>query len=333
MMKNVLFLINPISGIGKQKTVELIVEKEFDHDNLDYEIKYTEYKGHAHELAKEAIGKFNVVVAVGGDGTVNEVGSALINSSTALAIIPTGSGNGLARYLDIPLRINRAIQVINLMHLKKIDTLNVNGQVSLNVAGIGFDAFISHRFAEITERGPLAYMKMIPKEFANYESMTYTINIDGERYKLPAFLISFANSSQWGNDVHIAPQAKIDDGLIDVCIIKEFPKYTAPALLISLLDQSIDQRPYDVVTRAKHIIIESKEEMLGHLDGEPINLGNKAEIKIKPLSLKVITPPDNFRRNALLEPLKPLKDLLPPLPPLPNLPQMPKGFLGNNKDK
>ncbi|MCU4177395.1 diacylglycerol/lipid kinase family protein [Carboxylicivirga sp. N1Y90] len=329
MKKRILFLINPISGIGKQRTVEQLVEKEIDSDNLDVEIQYTEYQGHAHELASEAVGKFDVVVAVGGDGTVNEVGSALINTSVAMAIIPTGSGNGLARYLDIPLRINRAIQVINLMNFKKIDTLSVNGRVSLNVAGIGFDAFISHRFANIKERGPIAYMKMIPKEFANYSSLTYTITIDDEVYQLPAFLLSFANSSQWGNDVHIAPQAKIDDGLIDVCIIKEFPKFAAPALLISLLDQSLDQRPYDVITQARKIIIECEENMLGHLDGEPLDLGNKAEIKIKPLSLKVVIPPDNFRRNALLEPFKPLKDILPPLP---NISQLPKGLLGNKSE-
>ncbi|MCU4166611.1 diacylglycerol/lipid kinase family protein [Carboxylicivirga caseinilyticus] len=330
MKKRILFLINPISGIGKQKTVENLLEKDFDTEKGEYEIQYTQYRGHAHELAKAAIGKFNAVVAVGGDGTVNEVGSALINTKTALAIIPTGSGNGLARYLQIPLRINRAIQAINLMKLKTIDTLSVNGQVSLNVAGIGFDAFISHKFANIKERGPLAYMKLIPKEFANYKSQTYTITIEGERYKLPAFLLSFANSSQWGNNVHIAPQAKIDDGLIDVCIIKDFPKITAPALLISLLDQSLDQRPYDVITRAKNIVIECDEPMLGHLDGEPIQLGQKAEIEIKPLSLKVVVPPADFNKNILTDPLNSLKDLIPPLPHIPNLPHLPKGLLGND---
>lgn len=330
MKRRILFLINPISGIGKQKTVEQLLIKEFDHKKLEYVIQYTRHRGHAHDLAKAAADQFDVVVAVGGDGTVNEVGSALIKTKTALAIIPTGSGNGLARYLQIPLRINRAIQAINKMNFKTIDTLNINGQVSLNVAGIGFDAFISHKFANIKERGPLAYMKMIPKEFANYKPLTYTITLDGERYRLPAFLISFANSSQWGNNVHIAPQAKIDDGLIDVCIIKEFPKFTAPALLISLLDQSLDQRPYDVITRTKNIIIESQENMLGHLDGEPVELGNKAEIKINPLSLKVLIPPKDFNRINLLDPLKPLKDLLPPLPHLPNLQNLPKGLLGNN---
>lgn len=326
MKKRVLFLINPVSGIGRQKTIEKLIEKEIDHEKLEVEIAYTKYRGHARELSAEAADRFDVVVAVGGDGTVNEVGSALINSSTALAIVPTGSGNGLARYLEIPLKINWAVQMINMMCLKKIDTLSVNEHISLNVAGIGFDAFISHRFADKKQRGPLAYMKLISKEFANYKSSSYRIAIDGEPHDLSAFLISFANSSQWGNNIHIAPGAKIDDGLIDVCIIREFPKYSAPALLISLLDQSLDQSRYDVIRKARRISIESADELMGHADGEPIVLGTKAEIKINPLSLKVIVPPADFRRNMLLEPLKDIKDMLPPMP---QFPPFPKGFLGN----
>ena len=173
----------------------------------------------------------------------------------------------------------------------------------------------------------MAYVKLITKEYAKYKSSTYTITIDGKAYQLPAFMITFANSSQWGNNIHIAPQAKIDDGLIDVCIIKEFPIYDGPSLLISILDQSVDQRRYDVMTQAKHIEIECEEGLLGHLDGEPVNLGNKAEIKIYPLSLRVVVPPKDLRKN-LLEPLKELKELLPPLPSLPN---MPKGLRYNGR--
>ncbi|MBK3517819.1 diacylglycerol/lipid kinase family protein [Carboxylicivirga marina] len=328
-MKNrVLFLINPISGIGKQKTVEQAVESEIAHDRIEVEIAYTEYAGHARELAQKAIDKFDVVVAVGGDGTVNEVGSALINTTTALAIIPTGSGNGLARYLDIPLKVNRAIQVINHMEIKKIDTLKVNDQVSLNVTGIGFDAHISHKFAKQKNRGPAGYVKLIALEYAKYKASVYRISIDGKTFELPAFMITFANSSQWGNNIHIAPQAKIDDGLIDVCIIKEFPFYDGPSLLISILDQSVDQRRYDVVTKAKDIIIESDNTLLGHLDGEPVELGKKAEIRIHPLSLRVIVPPADFRKN-FLDPLMELKELLPPIP---NMPHLPKSLRQGNKN-
>jgi YegS/Rv2252/BmrU family lipid kinase len=327
MKKRVLFLINPVSGIGKQQTVEKLVESELDHEKIQADIAYTQYRGHASEMARDAVGAYDVVVAVGGDGTVNEVGSALVNTTTALAIIPAGSGNGLARYLDIPLRVNRAIQVINCMEVRNIDTLNVNEHVSLNVAGIGFDAYISKQFANLKERGPVAYAKLITKEFTRYSSSTYKVTVDGTAYELPAFMITFANSSQWGNNVHIAPQAKIDDGLIDVCIIKEFPKYEGPSFFISVLDQSLDQRRYDIVTRAKEIAIESEDGIVAHVDGEPIEIGKKAEIKIKPLSLRVVVPPEDFRKNILVESFKDLKELLPPIPSLPNLPNLPKGFL------
>ncbi|TRX70600.1 diacylglycerol kinase family protein [Carboxylicivirga sp. M1479] len=321
MKNHLLFLINPFSGIGKQRTVEKAIEEVIDHEKYVVEIAYTEYAGHARELAKDAIGKFDVVVAVGGDGTVNEVGSSLVNTTTALAIIPTGSGNGLARYLDIPLRINRALQVINHMEVKDIDTLKVNENVSLNVAGIGFDGHISHKFAKLKNRGPAGYMKLITKEYAKYKSSVYRISIDGKTYELPAFMITFANSSQWGNNIHIAPQAKIDDGLIDVCIIKEFPIYDGPSLLISILDQSIDQRRYDVVTQAKNIHIQSDLKLVAHLDGEPCELGQEAEIQILPLSLRVLVPPKDFRKN-LLEPLMELKELFPPLPKVPGIPKI-----------
>ncbi len=320
----VLFLINPISGIGKQRTVEKAVGDEIDHEKIEFDIAYTQYAGHARELAKQAVGIYDVVVAVGGDGTVNEVGSSLINTTTALAIIPTGSGNGLARYLDVPLRVNRALQVINRMVKKDIDTLRVNDQVSLNVAGIGFDGHISHQFAKQKNRGPAGYVKLITKEYAKYKSAVYRISIDDKTYELPAFMITFANSSQWGNNIHIAPQAKIDDGLIDVCIIKEFPIYDGPSLLISILDQSVDQRRYDVVTKAKRIVIESDKKLVAHLDGEPAELGERAEIEIQPLSLRVIIPPKDFRKN-LLDPLMDLKEFLPPIPPLP------KGFRQGKK--
>ncbi len=317
MKQRILFLINPISGIGKQKTVEKIIEKELNPDRIKYEIAYTQYRRHAHELSKEAVGKFDAVVAVGGDGTVNEVGSALINTDTALAIIPTGSGNGLARYLDIPIRVNKAMQVINEMTTKKIDSVLINDYVSLNVAGIGFDGHISHCFADLKSRGPLAYLRLINKEFIKYQSETYHITIEDKTYEVPAFLISFANSSQWGNNIQIAPGAKIDDGLIDVCIIKDFPKLSAPAYLYALLDQSLTQRPYDVVKRASEVTIECENELIGHADGEPITLGNKAIIKIQPLSLNVIIPPVDFNKNQIIEDLK---EILPPLPLLPKLP-------------
>ncbi|TCO09893.1 diacylglycerol/lipid kinase family protein [Natronoflexus pectinivorans] len=309
MKKKILFIINPVSGIGRQKSMEGIIHQEMNMDEWLVEIAYTEYKNHAFEISSEAADSYDVVVAVGGDGTVNEVGRGLINSESALGIIPTGSGNGLARHLEIPFKINRALKALNQCNFRKIDVIKANDYFSLNVAGIGFDAFISHKFAKKKNRGPLAYMQLITKEFANYKSAKYKVTIDGQTQLWDAFLISFANSTQYGNNFHIAPQARIDDGLIDVCLIRDFPKVTAPALLISMLDRSIDKNRYDIIVKAVKITIEHDSNLLGHVDGEPVVLGNKAEVKILPLALKVAIPPKHLKQTQNI--LSPLLEMLP----------------------
>ena len=295
-MKKVTFIINPVSGLGRQKDIGKIIKSEMSPNHWDVEILYTEYSGHAREITTNLIGKSDMVVAVGGDGTVNEVGSVLVGTDTALGILPTGSGNGLARFLGMPFKIIKAIQVLNYFERQVIDTIKMNDFYSLNVAGLGFDAHISHKFASQKKRGPIAYAQLITKEFAKYKSSSYTVTINGETKEWDAFLISFANSSQWGNNVKIAPKAEINDGLIDVCIIREFPKYTAPALLFNLLDQSIDKNRYDFVVKAREITILHDKNLLGHVDGEPVSLGNEVCVKIVPSSVKVVVPPEHLKQ-------------------------------------
>ncbi len=310
MTKRVLFLINPISGIGKQKTIEKYIDLELDKNRINVDISYTQYKAHARELAADAVGKYDAVVAVGGDGTVNEVASRLVGTDTALAIIPTGSGNGLARFLKIPLRLSKAIQSLNDFKIRKIDTLKVNQYCCVNVAGIGFDAHISHHFEGKKIRGLLGYLQLIAGEFAAYKPDYYQLNIDGHIYKRRAFLVSFANSSQYGNNIHIAPNAKIDDGLIDVSIINEFPKIETPVMLLSLLDKSIHKHDKDEVILAKDIVINHSSGILAHIDGEPVDLGNEARVKILPLSLNVVVPTAKMEDKSIFEPLK---DIIPNL--------------------
>ncbi len=293
MRKKVLILINPISGFGKQKNIENLISDNVDATLLNVDIEYTKHQGHAHQLAKKAIGEYDVIVAVGGDGTVNEVGSALIGSNTALAIIPTGSGNGLARYLKIPLSPDRALQLLNSFHLKNIDTIKVNEFHSLNVAGIGFDAHISHLFAKKKHRGLIAYIRLVAAEFTGYKASGYSLKVDDVKMKVKAFLISFANSSQYGNNFHIAPDAQIDDGLIDVCIVRDFPKIATPALLVSMLRQDYTMGFFDKIVKAKNIVIEHPYNLSGHVDGEPVFLGKRIVVSINPLSLKVVVPLDD----------------------------------------
>ncbi len=290
MIKKSLVLINPVSGIGKQKNVEKLIKAYIDKEKISANIKYTEYAGHAKELSLDAVGVYDIVVAVGGDGTVNEVGSSLIGSDTALAIIPTGSGNGLARHLKISMKPEVAVKLLNNHKVKKIDTLKVNEFHSLNVSGIGFDAHISHLFAKMKQRGLISYIKLVVREFGNYKACKYKVNIDGKAFKQKAYLISFANSSQYGNNFYIAPDAKVDDGFMDVCIMNHFPKIAAPVLLISKMSKENIGGYLEKIIKAKEVHIEHPKALLGHIDGEPVFFGKTVSVKVNPLSLNVVVP-------------------------------------------
>lgn len=328
----IIYIVNPRSGIGRKDGLEEVVAKYTDKEKVDFKICYTRHRGHARELALRYRDKADVVVAVGGDGTINEVGSSLVGSSTAMGIIPAGSGNGLARELDIPIRVTQAIEIVNDMHIKDIDVMKVGEHYSFNVSGVGFDAVISHKFARMRTRGPLQYMNLITKEYPKYQANEYILNVDGHIYKRKAFLVSFANSSQWGNNIRIAPNAQIDDGLIDVCIVSEFPDFAIPSLLLSLLSQNIDKNKYDEIIRAKNIEIYNTDTLFGHVDGEPIMLAPNTKIEIIPLGLKVVVPNADFFKSWRFSPMV-LKDMIEqtiPLPQMPNI-QLPKGRLFNKK--
>lgn len=289
MKQKILYIINPISGIKKKNSLQQIINDETDKNCFELSVKYTEYAGHGKEIAQQAVkNKFDIVVAVGGDGTINEISSQLIHTDTALGIIPKGSGNGLARFLKIPLDERKAVQLINKINIMEIDALKLNGSYSVNVAGIGFDAHIAHLFDAYGKRGFKSYAKLIYKEYKKYKSKKYRLIIDGKAIERQAFAISFANSSQFGNNAHIAPLAKIDDGLIDVCILKDFPPYKAISLVIQLYTKNLPKSRYYKVLKAKNIKIDSSTELLGHIDGEAVSFGHELDIKILPKSLKIL---------------------------------------------
>lgn len=300
--RRILYVVNPHSGLGRKSVIEEEIKERTDATRVDFDIINTTHRGHATEIALAHRGRADAIIAVGGDGTVNEVGTGLIGSDTALGVIPCGSGNGLARALDVPLRTASAIDVINECETRPIDALRVGGHYSLNVAGVGFDAYISHLFANKRTRGPLQYMNLIAKEFPTYQSQEYVLDIDGDLFDRTAFLISFANSSQWGNNIHIAPNACVDDGLMDVCMVSEFPNMAIPSLVISLLSQSIDTNKYDEMIRAERVELRNSGSLMAHVDGEPITLPPKAVIEVEHKALKVIVPPRDFYLSQRFSP-------------------------------
>lgn len=290
MKKKICFIINPFSGVKEKKALEKLIPKTLDLNLFDFEIAYTHGPNHASILTKDAIlRKVDIIAAVGGDGTVNEVGKELIDKDIPLAIIPMGSGNGLARHLGIPLEEKKAISLINQGKEKFIDTVKINDSVYIGVAGVGFDAHISWIFSRMKKRGFFRYVQIVLQEFLRYQPTSFELRIDDIPIKTSAFLISFANSSQYGNNFHIAPKANICDGLIDVTLVKPFPKIRFPEMACRLFFQSIDRFAYAKTFKAKKIEVKGGH-LQAHIDGEPVLFSHGMHIEIHPHSLKILTP-------------------------------------------
>ncbi len=287
--KRILFVINPVSGGKKKTTFNKQVLEVLDLNRFDPTFKITNHANHAYELAKSAIDEqYDAVIAVGGDGTINEIGTALVGSDIPLGIVPEGSGNGLALYLGIPMNESAALRRINRFESVDIDCGKIGERCFFNIAGIGFDASVSDRFASETFRGPVGYLRTIINVISNYKPKKYTLNIDGKVYEREAFMISVANSPQYGNNAYIAPNASINDGVLDVCIVHKFPLYTLPMMIFHLFNKTADQSEYVEIIPGKKICIEQEGKAPLHLDGEPMDLGNKIDIEVQGNALKII---------------------------------------------
>jgi YegS/Rv2252/BmrU family lipid kinase len=291
LKKKVLFILNPVSGGKPTDKIPDIIRSEIDTGKYDYEIKFTKHPGHAHELANNAITEnIDIIVAVGGDGTVNEVASCLIQSKVVLGIVPVGSGNGLARHLGIPRSVSKAIRLINKSHHHFIDTATVNGKAFISIAGVGFDAEVARKFTDSKKRGFSGYLKIIGTTFMNYKPKKYKITLDNKTLTTKALFISIANSNQFGYNTQIAPKAKLNDGQLDVCIVQK-PKWLELPLIANLVFlKMIDKSPHVSITPAKELLIERKKGKYVNLDGEAIKMKKKLHIKINPSSLKVMIP-------------------------------------------
>ena len=289
-MKRILFIINPNSAKNNRARINNAINKLINHNIFDVEIKYTQHARHAIQLSKAAVEKnIELIVAVGGDGTVNEVASQMINSSSTLGIVPLGSGNGLARHLGISLNIEKAVGLINKHHTMVIDTASVNNINFVSIAGVGFDALVAERFAVGTQRGFLGYFKIIANEYLSYNPKEYEITFDdGTTIKQKALFVAFANSNQFGYNTTIAPNATLVDGLLDVCIVKKPQIYRIPMIANLLLLKMVDVSPLVNIKKTTGLTITTSTNNIVNIDGEAINIGKNLKIKINPLSLKII---------------------------------------------
>lgn len=305
--KSIVFILNPVSGSHGKEDIPGIINETLDKDIFDCQIRLTEYAGHAAEIARECVAEnIDVVVAVGGDGTVNEVARSLAHSDTALGIIPCGSGNGLARHLCIPMDIRKAIGIINRCKIEPLDYGIINDMPFFCTCGMGFDAFISLKFAEAGKRGPITYVENVLKEGLKYKPETYEVEDETGAKKYKAFLIACANASQYGNNAYIAPKATMTDGLMDVIIMEPFDVFDAPQISLDLLNKTLNKNSKIKTFRAKRIHIHRSKPGAIHYDGDPIMTGSDIDVHIEEKGIKIVINPDitedtcqpNFFLNA-----------------------------------
>ncbi len=285
-----LFILNPKSGAHSKVSVPDLIPQHLPGDS--YELVFTEYAGHATKLAREgAKAGFRVIAAVGGDGTVNEVATGLLGTRSALAIIPKGSGNGLARHLGIPLDAIQALKILEAQHFSRIDTCSINDHPFFCTAGLGFDGYISSVFAKNKKRGLSSYVELIVKEFMKFQPGQVAIKLNQENFDAPCFVLTFANASQYGNNAYIAPMADIRDGLLDVCLIRDLSFLKAVAVSYGLLTKQIATSGHAEFFTAPEISVQTEQPMPYHADGEYIGEASDFQITINPLSLEVLIPP------------------------------------------
>ena len=290
--RHILAIINPVSGVGSKDKIPRLIETVVDHDRNDVSIVMSEYAGHAHEISAQAVTDgIDVVVAIGGDGTVNEVGSALVGTNTSLAIVPCGSGNGLARHLRISMNASRALQVLNNGVVGQFDYCTVNGKPFFCTCGMGFDAEVSYKFSNEGTRGFITYVKTALNEYLKYKPQQYTIDIDGQQMQERAFVIACCNAAQYGNNAYIAPRATMQDGLIDVTVMHPFNIVKTPLIGARLFLRQLGHDHHVSIYRGKRVVIERGHDDIMHIDGDPMIMPARIVVENVSKGINILVPP------------------------------------------
>lgn len=266
--QRILFIINPISGAGKNLRLPPVIKSVLNPNQFEIEIAFTEFKGHGKELAEKANSLFDIVCAVGGDGSIHEVGTQLINSDCKLAILPTGSGNGIARHLGIPLNVNKALALINRQNSQKIDIGKINNHHFIGVAGVGFDAFIAKKFDSYHKRGFWSYVKLVVSTFQNFKPIPIKWGTNKEEQG-DYFMCCLLNSGQFGSGFKLSPKASMTDGKLTLLLIKKPSLLVGLPLVFRAYFGDLRKSSYSTAIEIEDITLETSEKLF-HLDGEPI---------------------------------------------------------------
>ena len=290
--RRIMAIINPVSGTGSKDKMPRLIDTVVDHSRNDVSIILTEYPGHAHELAALAVkDRFDMVLAIGGDGTVNEVGSAVCGTQTAMAIVPSGSGNGLARHLRIPMNASRALQLLSTGVVGTFDYCTVNGRPFFCTCGMGFDAAVSYKFSNEGTRGFITYVKTTLTEYLNYKPQEYDIDIDGNKMREIAFVVACCNAAQYGNNAYIAPRATMQDGLIDVTVMHPFNLAESPLVGARLFLRQLGHDHHVSIYRGKRVVIDRQQDDIMHIDGDPVMMPARVVIENVNKGIHILVPP------------------------------------------
>ena len=283
------FIINPISGKKHKDQLPRQIEEHLDHTRFDYEIFVSQYAGHASILAKDAINQHVDILAVaGGDGSINEVGTPLIGTDMALAVIPCGSGNGLSHCMNLPLDPIKALLLINDNQRCKIDTVNVNDLPFISISGTGYDAKVAEDYSKDPHRGFETYFRYIIRNYITMKEQPYTVITPDETMEIMAFFISFANSNQMGYDFPISPHASLRDGKVDLCIVQKPNPLELPIMGGYMIDGMMDKAPkVKIIQTPEATILRPKADVI-NLDGESVMMEKDLHLKVNPLSLNII---------------------------------------------
>ena len=287
-MAKTCFILNPKAGPSQRHDLPALIARHFGTWEADYEIRPTEYAGHAVELARAAAADgFAVVAAVGGDGTVNEVGRGLLGTETALGIIPQGSGNGLARHLKVPLGLSTALRQLAAPTFSRMDVGVINGHAFFCTAGLGFDAHVSQHFALAGSRGLSTYLQVTLREYRRYRPVAVQANLDGQEVSTDCYVLAFANASQYGNNAYIAPRADLRDGLLDVCLIDALPPVRAFRVSLAMALGNLPQSKAAEYFRVPRGHVTAAAPIGFHVDGDYLGHATEFEVNLLPLALAV----------------------------------------------
>ena len=290
--KSIHFIVNPVSGFKNNEDMLSIIKDNLDHSKFEFDFTYTKARGHATEIATQAVNdNVDIVAAVGGDGTVNEVSAPLVHTDSALAIIPNGSGNGFAMHIGMGRSSKKAVKLLNESVELCIDTCTVNGAYFLNLAGIGFDALIAYKADQgKTKRGFQMYASLVTKELTKFKAMDYKLVLDKEEINGAYTVVAIANAAMYGYNFNVAPQAKLTDGLFDVVLIKDAPLIRTLCSSWRLLNKSIAKSSLVEVKRSKEVRLSLEESYYYHVDGESRTFDSELHFKVIPKSLNIIIP-------------------------------------------